>query len=141
MVAQSLVGIAAIFVRFDPRGDLDCLGEICDRLIVVARGLIAGAPVNVSDTVARVDLNRARIVRYRSFMIALGLIGDAAVQKSIGLLRIDVDRVAVIRDSAIDVIFCPVAKPRFKYAPASCGLIWMTLVKSAIARSLSPLVS
>jgi hypothetical protein len=71
--------IAAIFVSLDPRGDFDCLGEICDRTIFVAFGLIGGAPVDVSSGVPRVDRNRPGIVRDRSFIIALGLIAEAAV--------------------------------------------------------------
>ena len=71
--------IAAIFVSLDPRGDLDCLGEVYDRTIFVALGLIGGTPVNVSGGVPRVYLNRPGIVSDRSVIVAFGLIGDAAV--------------------------------------------------------------
>ena len=78
-VTLGLEDIATISVHLAPRGDLDCLGEICDRLIVAALSLIGGASVDVSGAVSRVDLNRPGIVGDRSVMIAFGLIGDAAV--------------------------------------------------------------
>ena len=74
MVALGLEGIAAIFVRLDARADLDCLGEICDRPIAVALGLVGDAAIDISGAVPRVYLDRLGIVRNGSVVLALGLV-------------------------------------------------------------------
>ena len=118
---------------------MDDLSEIRDSKFVSALGLKDATAIEIGVGILRIDNNCFSVVRNSPVDIVFGPVGGAPAVVCVGVAGFDLDCLAIIFDCPVELVVSPVNNATIIIISASRGLISIALVKSAMARSWSPL--